>query len=71
MHRDRKHYSENLQRQIRENELARIKERKAFFEEIVNGDPDPIEMLRNGDTEGVRALIRERQDVAETLFTAS
>lgn len=40
MHRDRKHYSENLQRQIRENELARIKERKAFFEEGVKLDDE-------------------------------
>ena len=46
-------------------------DRKVFFEGIVNGDPDPIEMLRAGDAEGVRALIRERQDAAETLFTAS
>ena len=46
-------------------------DRKVFFEGIVNGEPDPIEMLRNGDSDGVRALIRERQDVAETLFTAS
>ncbi len=46
-------------------------DRKVFFEGLVNGDPDPIEMLRAGDTEGVRALIRERQDSAETLFTAS
>lgn len=40
MHRDRKHYSENLQRQIRENELVRIKERKAFFEEGVKLDDE-------------------------------
>ena len=46
-------------------------DRKIFFEGLVNGDPDPIEMLRAGDTEGVRALIRERQDIAETMFVAS
>ena len=46
-------------------------DRKIFFEGLVNGDPDPIEMLRAGDSEGVRALIRERQDIAETMFVAS
>ncbi len=46
-------------------------DRKVFFEGLVNGEPDPIEMLRNGDSDGVRALIRERQDLAETFFTAS
>lgn len=38
--RGRKHYSENLQNQIRENELVRIKERKAFFEEGVKLDDE-------------------------------
>ena len=36
----RKNYSENLQNQIRENELVRIKERKAFFEEGVKLDDE-------------------------------
>jgi len=36
----RKAYSENLQRQIRENELVRIGERKAFFEEGVKLDDE-------------------------------
>jgi len=36
----RKSYSENLQRQIRENELVRIGERKAFFEEGVKLDDE-------------------------------
>jgi precorrin-2 dehydrogenase/sirohydrochlorin ferrochelatase len=30
--------------------LATYGERKEFFEGIVNGDPDPIELLRRGDT---------------------
>ncbi len=29
--------------------LATYQERKEFFEEIVNGDPDPIALLENGD----------------------
>ena len=32
-------------------------ERKVFFEAIVNGDPDPVELLRKGDTQAARALI--------------
>ena len=40
MNRERKYYSENLQKQIRENELVRIKERKAFFEEGVKLDDE-------------------------------
>jgi siroheme synthase-like protein len=37
--------------------LATYTERKDFFEGIVNGDPDPIELLRNGDEAGVKELI--------------
>ncbi len=43
--------------------LPTYQDRKVFFESIVNGDPDPVELLRSGDREGVRALIgaaRER-----------
>ena len=36
-------------------------ERKEFFESIVNGDPDPIELLRAGDEKTVRALIQQTQ----------
>lgn len=36
----RKNYSENLQNQIRDNELVRIKQRKAFFEEGVKLDDE-------------------------------
>jgi precorrin-2 dehydrogenase len=32
-------------------------DRRDFFESIVNGDPDPIELLRAGDVQGVRDLI--------------
>jgi precorrin-2 dehydrogenase len=41
--------------------LPTYQDRKEFFESIVNGDPDPIEMLRAGDVEGVRALIADAQ----------
>jgi precorrin-2 dehydrogenase / sirohydrochlorin ferrochelatase len=37
--------------------LATYQDRKTFFEGIVNGDPDPIALLRAGDAEAVRHLI--------------
>ena len=37
--------------------LPTYQDRKAFFEGIVNGDPDPIELLRAGDEAAVRDLI--------------
>jgi precorrin-2 dehydrogenase/sirohydrochlorin ferrochelatase len=44
--------------------LPTYQDRKAFFEGIVNGDPDPIELLRSGDVDGVRELIEAAQRVA-------
>jgi siroheme synthase-like protein len=41
--------------------LPTYQDRKDFFESIVNGEPDPIEMLRGGDADGVRALIASAQ----------
>ncbi len=43
--------------------LPTYQERKAFFEGIVNGEPDPIELLRDGDEEAVRDLIAAAQRV--------
>ena len=43
--------------------LPTYQDRKAFFEEIVNGDPDPVELLRDGQREQLEQLIsaaRER-----------
>ncbi len=37
--------------------LPTYQDRKAFFESIVNGEPDPIELLRGGDENAVRDLI--------------
>ena len=36
-------------------------DRKAFFESIVNGEPDPVELLRQGDEASVRDLIEAAQ----------
>lgn len=41
--------------------LPTYQDRKAFFEEIVNGEPDPITLLRAGDTGAVRDLIAAAQ----------
>ncbi len=37
--------------------LPTYQDRKQFFESIVNGDPDPIALLRDGDVKAVQALI--------------
>jgi siroheme synthase (precorrin-2 oxidase/ferrochelatase) len=41
--------------------LPTYQDRKAFFEGIVNGDPDPIALLRGGDEAAVRDLIAAAQ----------
>jgi precorrin-2 dehydrogenase / sirohydrochlorin ferrochelatase len=41
--------------------LPTYQDRKAFFEGIVNGDPDPIELLKAGDADAVRDLIAAAQ----------
>jgi siroheme synthase-like protein len=41
--------------------LPTYQDRKAFFEGIVNGDPDPIELIRAGDEQAVRELIAAAQ----------
>ena len=39
--------------------LPTYRDRKEFFESIVNGEPDPVELLRAGDVQGVRELVRD------------
>ena len=41
--------------------LPTYQDRKAFFEEIVNGEPDPIALLRAGDAAARAGLIAEAQ----------
>jgi siroheme synthase-like protein len=41
--------------------LPTYQDRKEFFESIVGGEPDPIELLRNGDVQAVRDLIAAAQ----------
>ena len=44
--------------------LPTYQDRKEFFESIVNGDPDPIQLLRAGDVQAVRDLIESAQRAA-------
>jgi siroheme synthase-like protein len=44
--------------------LPTYQDRKAFFESIVNGDPDPIELLRKGEVDAVRELVAARRSAA-------
>jgi siroheme synthase-like protein len=37
--------------------LATYQDRKEFFEGIVNGDPDPVELIRSGRDDDVRELV--------------
>ena len=41
--------------------LPTYQDRKVFFESIVNGTPDPIDLLRDGRTDAVRELIAAAQ----------
>jgi siroheme synthase-like protein len=43
--------------------LPTYQDRKEFFEGIVNGDPDPIDLLRAGDVAAVKDLIASAQRV--------
>jgi precorrin-2 dehydrogenase / sirohydrochlorin ferrochelatase len=52
--------------------LPTYQDRKEFFESIVNGEPDPIEILRAGDIERVRDLItRARHAYSPPTATAA
>ena len=42
--------------------LPTYQDRKAFFESIVNGEPDPLELLRLNDAPAVKELIASAQE---------
>jgi hypothetical protein len=42
--------------------LPTYQDRKEFFESIVNGEPDPIQLLRDDDETAVRDLVAAAQD---------
>ena len=49
--------------------LPTYEDRKRFFDDIVLGAPDPVDLLRHGDVEGVRAVIADAQARARTKLT--
>jgi precorrin-2 dehydrogenase len=50
--------------------LPTYQDRKEFFESIVNGDPDPVALLRAGDEQAVRDLISAAQRTTVPLSTS-
>ncbi|MEA2440941.1 MAG: precorrin-2 dehydrogenase [Thermoleophilaceae bacterium] len=51
--------------------LPTYQDRKVFFESIVNGHPDPVELLRAGDEQAVRDLIAAAQAATPAPSPAS
>ncbi len=54
--------------------LPTYQDRKGFFEQIVNGEPDPIELLRAGNGDGeqaVRELIARAQQERAPQFSSA
>ena len=47
--------------------LPTYQDRKAFFEGIVNGDPDPVELVREGREREVLALIEAAKQSSQNL----
>jgi hypothetical protein len=50
--------------------LPTYQDRKEFFEGIVNGDPDPVELLREGQETQVLALIEAAKERAASALAA-
>jgi precorrin-2 dehydrogenase / sirohydrochlorin ferrochelatase len=50
--------------------LPTYQDRKQFFESIVNGEPDPVELLRAGDEQAVRDLIAAAQRTTVPVSTS-
>jgi siroheme synthase-like protein len=48
--------------------LPTYQDRKEFFEGIVNGDPDPIELLQGGRADAVRELIEAAKETHGAQF---
>jgi precorrin-2 dehydrogenase/sirohydrochlorin ferrochelatase len=51
--------------------LPTYQDRKRFFEDIVHARPDPVELLRDGDSQAVRDLIAEHVRAAESSGAAA
>ena len=51
--------------------LPTYQDRKEFFESIVNGEPDPVELLRVGRFDDVRALIEDAMSAHSRMTRAA
>ena len=51
--------------------LPTYQDRKEFFEGIVNGDPDPIELLRDGRADEVDAIVEEAKRTHGARFAGA
>ena len=51
--------------------LPTYQDRKEFFEGIVNGDPDPVELLRDGQETAVLAMIESAKERAAAALAWS
>jgi precorrin-2 dehydrogenase / sirohydrochlorin ferrochelatase len=51
--------------------LPTYQDRKEFFEGIVNGDPDPVELVKQGREDEVQRLIEERKERVTSALGAS
>jgi siroheme synthase-like protein len=51
--------------------LPTYQDRKAFFESIVHGDPDPVELARAGRDDEIRELIAAAQDTHAAAHTGA
>jgi precorrin-2 dehydrogenase / sirohydrochlorin ferrochelatase len=50
--------------------LPTYQDRKEFFEGVVNGDPDPVELLRQGREKEVRALVEAAKETHAATASA-
>jgi siroheme synthase-like protein len=48
--------------------FATYQERKVFFEDLVNGEPDPVALLAAGDEAALRELVAARMRAAEAAL---
>ena len=51
--------------------LPTYQDRKEFFEGIVNGDPDPIELIKDGRENEVQRLIEAKERFTTALSASA
>jgi precorrin-2 dehydrogenase/sirohydrochlorin ferrochelatase len=61
----------NEERGWAKDTLPTYQDRKEFFESIVNGDPDPIELLRSDDEAALRELIAAAKESHSARLAAA